>query len=216
MRIDNVAWDVTPAIIKRFLPEKTLARDHPQPIHILLDRFDGRTKDYMYIEAASPEAARKILQTRQNNYMSGGPIDNRRKRPVTISLVSHDELTAELRPTSAQELYGLLALCQAAVCMPGAVSKSISFAAPNGRARFVKWRYGPFNALMSIMSKLKGKQSPAYWDVFQVASGAIAALATSKFPSSSISGSQTQVQDEIIMRKLSNLFKANFGMQPAV
>ena len=32
---------------------------------------------------------------------------------------------------------------------------------------FIKSRHGPFCALMSIMSKLGGKESPAYWDIFR-------------------------------------------------
>lgn len=47
LRIDNVAWDVTPQIVRDYLPPQVLPYRHPQPIHILLDRFDGRTKDYM-------------------------------------------------------------------------------------------------------------------------------------------------------------------------
>lgn len=39
--------DITPAIVQGVLPVESLPHDHPQPIHILLDRFDGRTKDYM-------------------------------------------------------------------------------------------------------------------------------------------------------------------------
>ena len=38
---------MTPAILEDFLPANTLLEDHRQAIHILLDRFDGRTKDYM-------------------------------------------------------------------------------------------------------------------------------------------------------------------------
>lgn len=99
-----------------------LPNDHPHPIHILLDRFDGRTKDYMvseaecsprmggvgrlqtgghaadspkYVEVASVEAAREVLQTRQNTFMPGGILSGR-KRPVTITQVTHAELLAEV------------------------------------------------------------------------------------------------------------------------
>lgn len=118
--------------------------------------------------------------------MPGGPITGGRKRPVTVSLVEHTELLSEvsaifgttsiaeaakLRPRSASELHSLLKLCQAAVSSPSLVNPSsghtTSYVAPNGVAHFVKSRHGPFQALMSIMSKLKGKQSPAYWDVFR-------------------------------------------------
>lgn len=64
LRIDNIAWvsalsirtdcrnlndpqDITPEVVHEFLPSGVLPKNHPQPIHILLDRFDGRTKDYM-------------------------------------------------------------------------------------------------------------------------------------------------------------------------
>lgn len=47
LRIDNVAWDVTPQVVRDYLPPQVLPRHHPQPVHILLDRYDGRTKDYM-------------------------------------------------------------------------------------------------------------------------------------------------------------------------
>ncbi|KAK8864397.1 hypothetical protein IAR55_001645 [Kwoniella newhampshirensis] len=160
MRIDNIAWDLTPAVVEQFLPSNSLSKHVPQAVHVLLDRFDGRTKDYLYIEARSREAAQLILKTRNNTFMPGGPLTGGRKRPVTITLVSHEELIAELRPRSSQELHTLLGLCQAATSP-----------IPNGAARFVKSRHGPYHALLSIMSKLTGKQSPAYWDLFHVASG---------------------------------------------
>jgi hypothetical protein len=47
MRIDNVAWDIEPHIVADFLPPNSLPNDHPHPIHICIDRLDGRTKDYM-------------------------------------------------------------------------------------------------------------------------------------------------------------------------
>ena len=46
VRCKLIIQDLTPEIVKDFLPEKTLA-DVPIPIHIPLDRYDGRTKDYM-------------------------------------------------------------------------------------------------------------------------------------------------------------------------
>lgn len=60
MRIDNVAWvsslgpieqgadvqDLTPEVVMKFLPPGTLSHSSV-PIHIPLDRYDGRTKDYM-------------------------------------------------------------------------------------------------------------------------------------------------------------------------
>ena len=49
-----------------------------------------------YIEVASPHAAREILKTRQNHFMPGGSVIGGRKRPVTIVLVTHAELIAEV------------------------------------------------------------------------------------------------------------------------
>ncbi|WWC89332.1 uncharacterized protein L201_004253 [Kwoniella dendrophila CBS 6074] len=134
MRIDNIAWDMTPEIV---------------------ETFDGRTKDYLYIEVASLNAAEHILQTRQNTHMPGGLLTADKKRPVTITIVSHAELVSELRPHSSQELQSMLNLCHMALGPPTPAS------------RFVKSRHGPFLALMSVMSKLTGRGSPAYWDLFR-------------------------------------------------
>jgi hypothetical protein len=41
-----------------------------------------------------------------------------------------------------------------------------SFVAPSGLAHFLKSRHGPFYNVMSILTKLRGRDSPAYWDVF--------------------------------------------------
>ncbi|OCF74647.1 hypothetical protein I204_05027 [Kwoniella mangroviensis CBS 8886] len=151
--------DMTPEIVEGFLPPNTLSEQVPQAIHIPLNRYDGKTKDYLYIEVASLDAAKHILQTRQNNHMPGGPLTGGKKRPVTITIVSHIELVTELRPHTPQELHSLLNLCHMALGLPTPAS------------RFVKSRHGPFYALMSIMSKLSGKGSPAYWDLFHIASG---------------------------------------------
>ncbi|WWC94172.1 hypothetical protein V866_001011 [Kwoniella sp. B9012] len=155
MRIDNIAWDMTPEIVESFLPSNALSDQVPQAIHIPLNRYDGKTKDYLYIEVASLDAAKHILQTRQNTHMPGGPLTGGKKRPVTITIVSHVELVTELRPHTPQELHSLLNLCHMALGPPTPAS------------RFVKSRHGPFYALMSIMSKLSGKGSPAYWDLFR-------------------------------------------------
>lgn len=111
-----------------------------------------------YIEASTLQAAQTILKTCQNTFMSGGALTSGRKRPVTITPVSHAELIEELRPRSAQELHSLLALCQASVDSGSASKQSTS--------KYVKSRHGPYYALMSIMSKLNGEQSPSYWDLF--------------------------------------------------
>lgn len=111
-----------------------------------------------YIEAATPQAAQTILKTCQNNFMSEGVLTSGRKRPVTITPVSHSELIEELRPHSAQELHSLLALCQAAVDSNSGCKLNTS--------KYIKSRHGPYYALMSAMSKLNGEQSPSYWDMF--------------------------------------------------
>jgi hypothetical protein len=78
------------------------------------------------------------------------------------------QLIKQLRPESARELQALLALCKASVdAPPPPINHTSSFVAPNGVAHFVKNRHGPFNALMSILSKVKGKTSPSYWDLFR-------------------------------------------------
>ena len=124
LRIDNVAWvslpdlelaqahgqDITPQIVQDYLPGGVLPVDHPSPIHIPLDRTDGRTKDYMvscifpavgahrqFIEVANEEAARKVLKSRQNSLMPGGPLTGGRKRPVTITSVPPSQLIDEVR-----------------------------------------------------------------------------------------------------------------------
>ena len=91
----------------KFLPPGTLS-DSVVPIHIPLNRYDGRTKDYMvscqdqsgadtqYIEVASGEAARKVLQKCQNAFMPGGPLTQPRARAVTITQVPHSELIKEV------------------------------------------------------------------------------------------------------------------------
>ena len=72
----------------------------------------------------------------------------------------------QLRPRSVNELHGLLALCQAAVLTLVHPARS-SMIAPSGLAHFVKSRHGPYFALMSVLCKLKGRDSPAYWDLFR-------------------------------------------------
>ncbi|KAK4687845.1 hypothetical protein P7C73_g2262, partial [Tremellales sp. Uapishka_1] len=222
MRIDNVAWDITPNIVEAFLPLGVLPKDHPQPVHILLDRYDGRTKDYIkYIEAASKMAAREILKHRQNRFMPGGKLGH--KRPVTITQVDHSELVDELRPQTAQELQALLMLCQAAVISPPASyspsrTHQSSTVAPNGVTHFLKSRHGPYYALMSIMTRLRGKESPAYWDIFQVAAGAIACLAMAMARKGSYKSTQhfktyTDPEDAAVFDKLTKLYSSCFGFQ---
>lgn len=46
MRIDNIAWDATPEMVEKFLPPNVLA-ETLQPVHLLIDRRDGKSKDYL-------------------------------------------------------------------------------------------------------------------------------------------------------------------------
>ncbi|WRT66361.1 uncharacterized protein IL334_003316 [Kwoniella shivajii] len=211
MRIDNIAWDLTPNIVESFLPADTLAEDLAQAIHIPLDRFDGRTKDYMYIEVASLEASRLILQTRQNTYMPGGPLTGGRKRPVTITHVSHAELVSELRPQSSQELHSLLNLCH------------LALAPPTHASRFLKARHGPFYSLMSTMSKLTGKGSPAYWDLFRAISMLAQTINRKTYqppsgdPTMPFSGpGPADEEDQVVLDKLLSMFQRCFGITPAL
>ncbi|BEI87800.1 uncharacterized protein CcaverHIS019_0105180 [Cutaneotrichosporon cavernicola] len=187
MRIDNVAWDIEPHIVEDFLPPNSLSINHPHPIHICIDRFDGRTKDYMYVEVQSRLAARWVLQKCQNTYMSGGRVTRGRKRAVTISIVTHEELLNELRPAGKGELVSLLDLCVATLSAPTPTMRIDSrgrgrlhaVVSTNGKVHYIKYRHAPFHSLMSILCKLRGKDSPAYWDLFHVASGALIALSDS-------------------------------------
>ncbi|EIW70667.1 hypothetical protein TREMEDRAFT_61175 [Tremella mesenterica DSM 1558] len=218
LRIDNVAWDVTPTVVESFLPRHVLPPSHPHPIHILLDRMDGKTKDYLYVEVRSQAAAKEVLQRRQNNFMPGGPL-SRRSRPVTITPVTHAELISELRPRSPQELQSLLRLCQASISSPPLTNPFLnhtsSYVSPNGVAHFVKSRHGPFHLLMSILSKLRGKDSPAYWDLLATTSGAIAALATisrdGNTPDNLNKWRKKDTEDEMVLNQLSKMFESCFA-----
>ncbi|KAI9639818.1 uncharacterized protein MKK02DRAFT_40145 [Dioszegia hungarica] len=221
LRIDNVAWDITPAVVESFLPPDVFPATHPSPVHILLDRQDGRTKDFLYVEVRSLEAARLVLKTRQNTLMPCGPASAGRKRFVTISLTTHKELLDELRPKTAAELHALLALCQTSILSPSpTLSAQRSYVGYNGIAHFVKDRHGPFHALMSILCHLSGKNSPAYWDLFHVTSGAMAALANvvtfrnTLPPNSAGIDSQTMHADQDLLDKLRYLFQTRFCLTP--
>jgi hypothetical protein len=47
----------------------------------------------------------------------------------------------------------------------------------SGAAHFVKSRHGPFYALMSVLSKLGGRKSPAYWDLYRELTGYLSGMA---------------------------------------
>lgn len=176
-----------------------LPYDHPQPIYILLDHFNGKTKDCLEVQIKLADhftavrrnrfsASRSAnLKSRQNSSLPGGLLTDGRKRPVTISLVSHADLIADVclpfyfqiglisRICARDPRKGSLA-CSLACSLsakrpsPRLSVNMTSGVAMNGIALFVKSRHGPFSALMSMMSKLRGKESPAYWYVFRKSS----------------------------------------------
>lgn len=215
MRIDNVAWDIEPHLVESWLPKNTLPIGHPCPVHICINRKDGRTKDYLYFEAASQDAARRVLQKCQNTFMPGGRVTSGRKRPVTVSQVSHSELLREVSPTTKAELTSLLELCEAALSTPppklrvdssgrGRLHASVG---ANGKVHYLKYRHAPFHSLMSLMCELRGDpDSPAYWDLFHIASGAIAALA------SAIRVRLHHPEDHTLMKHFKLLFQECFGL----
>ncbi|CCA72037.1 hypothetical protein PIIN_05972 [Serendipita indica DSM 11827] len=61
LRIDNVPWDVTPEMLADWIGDNTTAIHH----HALIDRKDGRTLSYAYMEV-TPDAMKAILRARQN------------------------------------------------------------------------------------------------------------------------------------------------------
>lgn len=215
MRIDNVAWDIEPHLVESWLPKNTLPIDHPCPVHICINRKDGRTKDYLYFEAASQDAARRVLQKCQNTFMPGGRVTSGRKRPVTVSQVTHSELLREVSPSTKAELTSLLELCEAALSTPppklrvdssgrGRLHASVG---ANGKVHYLKYRHAPFHSLMSLMCELRGDpESPAYWDLFHIASGAIAALAAA------IRVRLHHPDDHTLMKNFKTLFHECFGL----
>lgn len=173
--------------------------------------------------------------------MSGGMVTKGRKRAVTVSIVTHDELLREvrshvrgcslrqLRPGSKEELKSLLELCEATLTAPppqmrvdtmgrGRLHASVG---NNGKVHYIKYRHAPFHALMSILSKLRGRDSPAYWDIFRELRGldsaadlsdatsrAIVALSTSL---KSRDSTPTLAADAALMTKMVAMFDRCFG-----
>lgn len=58
--------------------------------HALIDRRDGRTLSYAYMEVTA-EAMKSILRSRQNTILGSG----RRARAVTITVSTQEELMRE-------------------------------------------------------------------------------------------------------------------------
>ncbi|WOO85555.1 uncharacterized protein LOC62_07G009058 [Vanrija pseudolonga] len=199
----------------RRLYESPSSDDKSVPGETIVMRIDNIA---WYIEVTAQAAAKRILQTRQNVPMPGGKATGGRTRAVTISQVTHRELLRELRPGSKTELIWLLELCEAALSTDpappptplGGRRRHQAAVSTSKRVHYIKYRQSPFHALMSIMCKLRGPESPAYWDVFHVASGAIALLATS------LKGDGPERHaDAELLQHLSNLFDTCFGRRIA-
>ncbi|KAJ9105877.1 hypothetical protein QFC20_004212 [Naganishia adeliensis] len=193
MRIDNVAWDATPDMVEQFLPPGVLA-DTVQPVHLLIVREDGRSRDYLS----------KIQKLRVKFYSYARMLilgTGSRARPVTITLSNEEALIKELRPRSRAEMLGLLELCHTAISRnighddytfrDGGVYASVpnsSLNAPSsGMARlrggsplntgkYLKSRYAPFWSVLSLASRLTTGHE-VYWDTFHVVAGVISILA---------------------------------------
>lgn len=86
LRIDNVPWDVTPTMLKDWLGSEMEAL-----CHVLVDRRDGRTLSYAYMEV-SPQAMKVILRAKQNSILGFG----KRARAVTITVASQEELMRQV------------------------------------------------------------------------------------------------------------------------
>ena len=89
--------DITPKLVKAFLPRGVLPLDHPQPIHILLDRFDGKTKDYM---VSCPTAVVSSQLTRTSMWKSSPSRRLRRysRRDKTLTCQTARAMTTENDP----------------------------------------------------------------------------------------------------------------------
>lgn len=192
VRMDNVAWDVTPDTVAAFLPPNTLAKGTIQSVHIMIDRNDGKAKDYLFFECQDRQTATQVLRTKQNGILGQPP----RARPVTLTLSSHAALVSELRPSGPKELENLLLLCRS---LEGNHDISVDLApglqtpqqtpsrrldtshvlSPAHTGRYLKSPLAPFYSLMSLLSKMaskgqdhkSGTTSLIYWDLFACAAG---------------------------------------------
>lgn len=77
--------DVTPEMLADWLGDTPAICNHA-----LIDRRDGRTLSYAYMEV-SPDAMKAILRARQNTILGTG----KRARAVTITVSTQDELMRE-------------------------------------------------------------------------------------------------------------------------
>ncbi|KAG8796467.1 hypothetical protein FRC17_007993, partial [Serendipita sp. 399] len=90
LRIDNVPWDVTPEMLAEWLGSTSPALCN----HALIDRRDGRTLSYAYMEV-TVESMKTILRARQNTILGSG----KRARAVTVTVSTQDALMREIFPS---------------------------------------------------------------------------------------------------------------------
>lgn len=155
LRIDNVPWDVTPEMLFEWVGETT----PPLHAYALIDRHDGRTLSYAYLEV-SPELSKSILRARQNSILGKG----KRARAVTITHSSQMELMREIFPTWGGSFLG------SKPCVVGMSNSQISLALRQGllspkeiedilhllrtpEAHFVKVPSLPYHHLAAILHK---------------------------------------------------------------
>ncbi|KAG8796117.1 hypothetical protein FRC16_009828 [Serendipita sp. 398] len=98
LRIDNVPWDVTPEMLAEWLGSNSPALCN----HALVDRRDGRTLSYAYIEVTI-ESMKTILRARQNTILGSG----KRARAVTVTVSTQDALMREIFPSWKGHFLGI-------------------------------------------------------------------------------------------------------------
>ncbi|PVG03189.1 hypothetical protein CPB86DRAFT_431862 [Serendipita vermifera] len=156
LRIDNVPWDVTPEMLAEWIGNETPSLFN----HAMIDRRDGRTLSYAFIEV-SANAMKAILRARQNTILGNG----RRARAVTITVSTQDELMREMFPSWKGHFLG----CKP--CVAGMDNAQISSALREGLmstkdvedilkllrkpdSHFVKVPTLPYHYFISILRKL--------------------------------------------------------------
>ncbi|KAG8807846.1 hypothetical protein FRC17_004237, partial [Serendipita sp. 399] len=97
LRIDNVPWDVTPEMLAEWLGSTSPALCN----HALIDRRDGRTLSYAYMEVTA-ESMKTILRARQNTILGSG----KRARAVTVTVSTQDALMREIFPSWKGHFHG--------------------------------------------------------------------------------------------------------------
>jgi hypothetical protein len=95
--LSNRRQDVTPEMLTDWLGDTPAVFNHA-----LIDRRDGRTLSYAYMEVTA-DAMKAILRARQNTILGSG----KRARAVTITVSTQDELMREVRFHPFSETTGL-------------------------------------------------------------------------------------------------------------